>query len=407
MPLKVTIWHFNDKLDGIMKQLIEFLAMNLGRLLATLLGVTVLPMRWLLGLALNVLVSTLLIIGLIIASPIITAILLSQLNLSKFYVILVSLVIAPVVAVSLAIANLALNAIFWPFLVTENVFKYINIGFKQGLRDGLGGFIRAWNDQITPWTTIAQSIRVFFNRRAQPRQQAGIDQREFDRLQQIAEDVAIVTLPYDQRPAQNLAIENTQESWAPLNQEEITQFDNLLATSDPQAINLTICFERYKSLSTSLEKTQQCIIDNQHEDIEDALIPFTEVNSPIFFFKQYKCNNQWLSVPAVGYITDEQGLRTWLQSQSTHPINRENINQPNRYTLNGESYETRYRYHALTAQDCSVQELREGAAKIRLVLRAQPNSAPRSSIGSGSGLFSTAPLMQASPTAIVDSSPAP
>lgn len=128
MPPKVTIWHFNDKLDGIMKQLIEFLAMNLGRLLATLLGVTVLPMRWLLGFALNALVSTLLIIGLIIASPIITAILLSQLNLSKFYVILVSLVIAPVVAVSLAIANLALNAISWPFLVTENVFKYIHIG---------------------------------------------------------------------------------------------------------------------------------------------------------------------------------------------------------------------------------------------------------------------------------------
>lgn len=355
-----------------MKQIIEFLTMNLGRLLAILLGVTVLPMRWLLGFTLHALVSTLLIIGLTIAAPIITAIILSQTNLSKFYLIPISLVIGPVVSVFLAIIFLAQNAISWNYLAVNKVFEYIVIGFSRGLVDGLDGFIQAWNEQSTPWTATYQSLRVFFSRMAGPLpQQEENPAGAFDRLRLVLGDVEEAVGPNRGQANPDIVIKNPGQGSEPLSNEEINQFQQLLDSNRGKAPKLSILFERYKTLSTSLNKAQRYLLSKQAEEgIEDELIVGCEVNSPIFFFKQYNYAGSWHSVPASGYITDEQSLRTWLQNHNTHPLTRDPITQSSPYKLNNQPYETRYRYHELTAENCSVQELREGAEKIREVLAA-------------------------------------
>lgn len=199
-------------------------------------------------------------------------------------------------------------------------------------------------------------------------QQEGNQARALDRLRLVLGDAQDALGPNTDQANPLTAIENPKEGSEPLSDIEIAQFQWLLNQKNQKALKLSILFERYKTLSTSLKTAQQYLSSKLTEEgieIEDELIGLgVNRNSLIFFFKQYQCAaDVWHSVPRLGYITNEQSLRTWLQSHNSHPWTRDPITQPSPYILNKERYVTRYRYHALTAEIVRFRSFEKGRRK--------------------------------------------
>jgi len=362
----------------LLMEFLRFLASIPGRLLAIILGVTVLPMRLILGAISQLIVASLMGIGIAIAAPIGMALYFSSKGMAKSLNFLLNmLIILPLVALvaTIALASLTIYTLYRTLLDLDNT---VSRAFNAGLSNGLNGFIQEYRAQNTSLTIFIQGFSAFLNRRRM-REEQRVDAIDFDGFQQVVGELIDVAIP-----ARVLEVPDMQTNLIPsedlesknvLTPIELNESRLLIQTFEesktPLAADIKAPFEllktrvnHYIDLSTRLSKVKVCLENKTLDEIEDQLIPYTDVEKPILFFKQYQEAGEWHSVPAQSYVTNKDSLLTWLQTQPTHPLNRDALKNPSKY----DEKNTRYQWHELTAENCSAQELKESAIQIRDLL---------------------------------------
>lgn len=155
----------------------------------------------------------------------------------------------------------------------------------------------------------------------------------------------------------------------------LNQFKELKTPISPKTKNLLNTLKvktgYYKDLSQKLEEVHTALMNKDHEAINDELIRFTTVETPIWFFKQYQKKGQWHTIYHKGYVTDKNALTSWLEANGSHPLYAELVEKPRMHNPSPKSPNThamsptRYRWNALTVDNCSVQELGEIASQLR------------------------------------------
>lgn len=187
---------------------------------------------------------------------------------------------------------------------------------------------------------------------------------------------------------------------------ELTQKEQLMA-KDIAA--LTNDFERYNDLFNRLLSLDLALrlkgSDPSLPDVEDEVIPATEISQPSLLVKQYydEALHSWRAVPAYTHIMDQANLFEWQKQCEnqrkpfTHPLNRDDIDAAEGY--NGQK--TRYRIHPYQSM-ANAQELVELTSSIREHLaKAQTRSTltkPQAPIVYDNPLNMHAPSIEAKPS---------
>ncbi len=135
-----------------------------------------------------------------------------------------------------------------------------------------------------------------------------------------------------------------------------------------QVEQLAVKIERYKELACRLHEVHQALIDGQTTNIKNEVIDGLNIVTPILWFKQYEKENYWHTVPGSSHVTDKDALLHWLKLNPTDPTNRDIVKEPTKY----KGMPTRYRWHLLTPEYCSSQELHETAVEIHQLLEILP-----------------------------------
>ena len=131
-------------------------------------------------------------------------------------------------------------------------------------------------------------------------------------------------------------------------------------------------FKRYNDLISRLQSLDVSLNLKGSEpilpDIDDEVMAAFDIRQPSLLVKQYydAASHSWRAVPASTRIIDQANLSEWWKqcdkqkTPFTHPLNRDNINAPEKY--NG--HETRYRIHPYQSM-VNAQELVELTSSIR------------------------------------------
>lgn len=126
---------------------------------------------------------------------------------------------------------------------------------------------------------------------------------------------------------------------------------------------------RYVLLKKKIDDIQVGLTTGTILEDYDDFNPHGDLHIPILCVKKYNKGEDWLTVPSVSHITDQEFLINWLIHGSvTHPLNRDSFLQPNVYIHEGVSYPTKYHFYKLSAQHCWAPELNESALEIRALL---------------------------------------
>ncbi len=356
-------------------EFLRFIASIPGRLLAMLLGVTVLPIRAVLGFIERAILITLLSLAAIIGVPIFLAYLFNSTGMPKIANVLITVFIVAPISTFLILGATAFVA---GSLVVSTLFtiaKSIWTGLTSGLLKGFDGFLEAFRAQPAAATNLIMSLGAFLNRNA-----AAADDQigavEFDGFQQIVGELVDVVVQPREHDVPDLMGETQKVGELVLTAPEINTVDEFLSKiptiNKPLAPAVKLEVEllktrvaQYKSLSTRLEKAKELLTSGEKSKIDEELMNL-EVETPIYFAKQYQDESgKWLNVPAAGYITDKASLLQWLKTKPTHPFNRESIKNPPNY----KDKPTRYQWHELTKDNCYSQELGECADEIRGLIK--------------------------------------
>jgi hypothetical protein len=168
------------------------------------------------------------------------------------------------------------------------------------------------------------------------------------------------------------------QAWrvTPLTEAELATLEGLQA-SDTE---LSSALQTYKDLGRL--DTDDCPIAMDHPKP-----PAEASRNVVLLFKQYKnSSNEWLPVPNVAHIFMKDELKTGFvgtdqtRGDARHPMSREPMIEPPAYVANGQSYPTRYRFHAYYNNDgiALSQERAEkiGYLRAKLILAHQNQDAP-------------------------------
>ncbi|MDR3442250.1 MAG: hypothetical protein P4L65_04470 [Legionella sp.] len=159
-----------------------------------------------------------------------------------------------------------------------------------------------------------------------------------------------------------------------------------------EAGRLKTKFENYTDLNKRLNKLMCELVMEEHESIEDEIIPCTSVTNPIFFAKQFKKNGVWYHAPAEGRITEKSSMIQWITPNEDHPSTRENIANPPLYKDHeGNMWPTRFVWHELSAESCFAGELTELVSDMSVIhqkLSTQLKGILNEPVGSGLSSYS-------------------
>ncbi|MCL9684753.1 hypothetical protein [Legionella maioricensis] len=343
----------------------------LKRLLAMLLGVTVLPARAIYhGFEFGV---AALAIGAaaLLGVPVFVAYFLRAMRAAWPLNVLLTTLAIPATAVVVAL-GLAFAVPYIIYTTAVDVFKMAWSGLKSGFVDGLDGFRRIWNNQRSPVERISNYVRAYYNGVSVENQINNED--AFNALQMNLVDVP--RQPLEVPDLQSPLLHHTDL----LTRDEINAAEQLLKDVATIGIPLSPDLKgkvqlfstkktNYQDLLTRMELVQDALLNDNPSAINDELMSM-EITTPLIIFKQYQTpDNVWHSVPANSYVTDRENLLTWLREKSTHPLNNDVIMSPPPY----EGMPTRYKWDVLTTKNCFLAlELQEGAATIRDLLSTLP-----------------------------------
>jgi hypothetical protein len=363
----------------------------LKRVLAILLGVTVLPLRVLIYNIWYALVALLLGIGLTVGLPIVLASFLHSMGMPKVLNALLNTFIVFPLIMALSTIALASTAAYLIYNTVVGMFKAVWLGLKNGFLHGMEGFWHTLATQSVLGDTFSSYLSAFSAG-------VGVDElindTDFDGFQRVAGDLEDVIVIHKDLDVPDLQSKGPKEATALLTDSESQQIDDVVKQIEtskeplPQHIKeklsaLRTLFTQYKDLSNKLEMVRAALISNDKSKINDELIAFNDVETPILLVKQYKNEGQWYNVPASSYITDKESLLHWLKTNPKHPINKDLLKNPLPYN----QMETKYTWYELTVKDCSSDELVEAAAQMRILsseLRTQLSAAQRIDADRGS-----------------------
>lgn len=356
--------------------------MFLERPLAMFLGITVVPLRSLYHSLQFAAVALLFGIALAIGIPVILGLVFYKYNLSmSLNLLLTTLVVFPITALLISFC-LAAVAVYLVYATVIDLVTSTWLGLKSGFVDGMVGFWRTLGTQTSYFDGFSIRLRAMLNRVSVEDQINNIE--DFNAFELV--DVVV--------PPRNLIVPNLQDSTPRV------QANMLLSTEVKSASNLVNDFahltsplskdiqkqikqlediknqiellkvrsKQYEDLSTRLASIKDALAKGDLSKIEDQVIAHNDITIPILLVKQYEESGSWHSVPANGYVTDKESILTWLKTNPKHPLNREILNNPPKY----KEMPTRYMWHVLTDQNCYAQELDEGAAEIRDLLKKLP-----------------------------------
>ncbi|MCL9684752.1 hypothetical protein [Legionella maioricensis] len=376
----------------------------LKRLFAMLLGITVLPARAIYyGLEFGV-VALFTGFTILFAAPVVAAYLLHSIGISWSLNLFLSLFLAIPTAVVVVPVGLAVAAFYMIATTIVDVFKMAWLGLENGLVDGLDGFRRTWNNQNSPVqrvsSAISNAVRAYSHR-----MESVADQMNNEDDYNLMAFVDVPKQPHEVPDMQEEPISDSEANLLTAEEikaaeELINEFSTLniaLAPRLKEQVNLlSVRTARYKDLSSLLDSVKKALIANDLSEVEDQLV-YMDVTTPILLVKQYQTpDNNWHSVPANSYVGDHDNFYQAVRENARHPLNRDYVANPTAY----EGLPTRYRWHYLTANACSAQELHEGSEEIRTLLETLPEqltAAKQKASSPGSSphaLFSTVSLPQ-------------
>lgn len=346
----------------------------LGRLLAMFLGATALPLLVLYNHLIHITFEFFMGLTAFIGLSVLGGFVIERLGLSLLLnVLITACVIIPVAAVVVTLGFVA-AAIYLTCAAVIDVFKVMLSGIKNGFLDGMDGFWRCWDESNGYADESIWNSRPHISIVSVGPSINDMDDPDFAGLN-LAELVDVVVPP---RPFEVLELEIAAPvtSVDRLDEKEITKARTLInrylkkdMALPPglknQLEQLNKLLDNYQSLSTRLDLAQIALRKKQPASINDELLSM-EIEEPILLFKQYQISEGvWHSVPALTYITDKGFFLKWLERDAPfNPVNRDDLKNPPSY--DGKS--TRYRWHSLTAEQCSAQELIDEAGDIRQLL---------------------------------------
>ncbi|KTD71314.1 hypothetical protein [Legionella tucsonensis] len=361
----------------------------LKRLLAIILGVIVLPLRILVYNALYEAIAFLLGVAGVISLPIYFASVFKNLGVSTAKnFLLTTLIIFPLVVAVVAI-TFAVTTAFLVYNTVINMFASFWLGFRSGLLHEMEGFRNAFASQHTLTQDIGLYVRAF---------QAGvhadevIDDVDFDGFQRIRGELQDVVVVKEDLEVPDLESKDARVSHKLLDNIELEKINMLIKelTNPPDFLSpeekrqldaLKTLYTQYNDLSKKLEDVRTALVNNDKTRIEDEMVAYNEVETPILLVKQYKKKEQWHNVPANSYVTDKESLLHWLKQNPKHPLNKDLLKKPEAYN----KMETRYIWYELTKEDCSSQELAEAAAQMKDLAQALSSRLPTQKMNLGPG----------------------
>lgn len=300
--------------------------------------------------------------------PILISLGLNSLNYSMISNVAISVFLVIPIVNALVLTGLAIAGVVLAISGVIDVVKSIWTGLRIGLTEGMDGIIRAYNEQSAPFTALFMHIGEIINRNPAP---AGLLETDFDGFQQVnMEELRDVIVPPKVHDIPDFQNEAPQTQSKLLQPNEISSVTHLINEFSKLSVNFEIKeklttlktrHEQYIHLAQRLDAVQTALKNNTKENIDDELIAYNSVETPILFIKQYQDNEQWHNVPAMSYITDKNSILEWLKTTATHPINRDEIKNPPKYL----GHPTQYIWYELTANSCYSQELGAGTTEIR------------------------------------------
>ncbi|MGL5741466.1 MAG: coiled coil protein [Legionella sp.] len=342
----------------------------LNHLLAILLGITVLPLRILAYNVLYVLGALIFSIGLVVGLPILLALAFNNQGMPKIAnLLLTTFIIFPVVTL-LTTFTLAAVTVYLVYNTVYNMLESFWHGFKNGLLHGMDGFWHAYATQRHYGQDAGLRFQAFF---AGVQVDDLIDDADFDGFQRIVGELQDVVVVREDLEVPDLE-GNAPKKAVLFSEPELTRIEGLIEelaqVKEPfqfkeQFEQLKTLRTQYKDLSLKLDKVRSALESNDKSKIEDELIAYNDVETPILLVKQYKDGVHWRNVPAASYVTDKDSLVQWLKTNPRHPVNKDILKTPQPYNGN----ETRYNWYELKKDNCSSQELGEAATKMRAFVR--------------------------------------
>lgn len=339
----------------------------LERLAAAFMGATFLPVRSAyhsIEFAIAALVAGL---GLIVGAPMLSSVLFNRADYSIAKNLTYTLFGVFPLTVVVVFSSLVACSGYLLVTTAVNIAKYSHRGFMSGLNDGFDGFWQTYTGQRSYLQAMIFRLDELI---LQLREERAYNEADFNILELINTQPA----PHVESNFSELQSAMPSQNVKPLDEAELTRAKKMLNAYAALSVTIApkikemiqtvqILIERHHTLSTDLEHVRIALSGQGRLDtLEDQLIPYSEVKTPIFLAKHYLAtNNEWNSVPANGYISDKDALLNWLKNKPIHPLNRDNLRVPPKYL----DRPTRYVWHLLTKDNCSVQELEESAQEIR------------------------------------------
>lgn len=220
----------------------------------------------------------------------------------------------------------------YALIVIKPFFQFVFKGLQRGYNEGMNGYNELNNE-------LRQELHVFIT----------LNDNESNQLQEADPSFPkIKLLDADELKNAQLIIKDYS------------------AAKPAELKSLTTKVERYKALMSSLDKVKEACKKPDFSEIENELIPYTDIITPIVLEKLYlNTDNTWRAVPVQTYISDKDTFLGWLKQNAIHPLSRDSINQPEKY--NGK--DTRYTWTVLTGDNCDAIELHDGAEEIRALIK--------------------------------------
>lgn len=367
------------------------------RFLAAFLGITFLPLRIFVHNVLAGLVIFLTVAGIVIVGlPIIA--LVKAYNARGLDGLLGAAALITLFWLPVAPCILVITGIFLLCQIVADTLITAWNGLKQGLLRGMEGFWREFDAQRSFGLQVV--LWLFADN------SNAINDVDFDGFQRIPGELVDVPVARENLEVPDLQGNVPNKQSTLLTDIELKQIEELIEgyrkSREPlspevkeQVENLKTLLGQYNDLFSKLKDVRVALEKNEQHKINDDLVAFNEVKTPILLIKQYQKGEEWYNVPACSYVTDKDSLLTWLKNSPKHPANNDFLKNPPLY--NG--MKTQYIWYELTANNCFSQELNEAAVEMRFLAKAltdKLSEIQRMSLGSGTSsqtFFAVAPAV--------------
>ena len=347
------------------------------RLLSMFLGVTALPLRSIYINAQSLFQALTIGFSALFWVPAFISTVLDRRGFSFHQNFLVTAFLVVPISIALILIGLGLVGIYLVFSTIVDLLTTTWSGLTTGFNEGMEGFWRLWTSQTSNLDWLLLWLRENTYQFAEEHRINGVE--DFDLLGiDLTQLVDVNNIPgadaipnmQATTPGVSAILLTSEELDAAQSlRKELSELNIPLPPSlKNQVEQLTAKIERYKELTCCLHEAHQALIDGHTADIKNEMIDGLNIVTPILWFKQYEKENFWYTVPGSSHVTDKDTLLHWLKLNPTDPTNRDIVKEPTKY----KGMPTRYRWHLLTPEYCSSQELHETAVEIHQLLETLP-----------------------------------